>query len=540
MRKTLSLILVIAIILSLSVPVYAATANRYEALAALYALGLIDSVQNFEGQRYPTRYEALAMLVRLLGKRAEAESWKGDIPFIDVPEGSWARGYVGWAYEKGLTTGFSAGMFSGGVSTGIRDMLTYVLRALGYSDKNGDFSWAESIPFADSVGLTHGEYNNSALILRYDMAIICYTALSLPMKGTEKRLIEKLYEEGAVSYSALVTTRLARFVNVGKQKYTAAEIYQRSSGAVFTVSTFRTIEDKRANVPASTASGFFITADGVAVMSYHGLDNMPYAAVTTNDGHTYDVVSVLDYDTYTDYAVVRVTRADWTGGMVDYFPWIDIGDSDAIGVGDKVYTLSSPIGMSDCMSDGMISTVSRTAEDKDYPYIQNTAPISHGSSGGPLLNEYGEAIGIIYGSFTSGESMYLSVPINVISHINLLNIGSSYDAFHQKLAAQKLASTLSVSETDLVIKEGETVTITVTADYPGNYSVRYRESNLYPLLCRWVGFTSKRTIDLEITGVQPGTCTVTISYEIEDAPAPEATATINVMVIENPDLPDEG
>ena len=134
LKKTLSLILAAVLLLTLSVPVCAAYTTQYEAVAALYTLGLVDSAADFEGQRYPTRYEALAMLVRLLGKREEAESWTGDIPFIDVPENSWARGYVGWAYEQGLTTGFSPVVFSGGISTGVRDMLTYVLRAMGYCD----------------------------------------------------------------------------------------------------------------------------------------------------------------------------------------------------------------------------------------------------------------------------------------------------------------------------------------------------------------------------------------------------------------------
>lgn len=117
-----------------------------EAALRLKALGLFQGVgtnpdgsTNFDLARAPSRTEALVMLIRLLGKDAEANggSWKH--PFTDVPR--WANEEVGYAYEKGLTKGSSATEF--GVGTASAQMyLTFVLRALGYSDAaGGEFTW---------------------------------------------------------------------------------------------------------------------------------------------------------------------------------------------------------------------------------------------------------------------------------------------------------------------------------------------------------------------------------------------------------------
>ena len=128
-----------------------------ESLAAdLKQLGLFKGVSetNFDLKRAPTRLEALVMLIRILGKEQDALNETREHPFTDVP--AWADAYVGYAYENGLTKGMSATKFGSG-DAGAGTYLTFVLRALGYSDTDGaDFTWDNPYGLARRIGCRHG------------------------------------------------------------------------------------------------------------------------------------------------------------------------------------------------------------------------------------------------------------------------------------------------------------------------------------------------------------------------------------------------
>lgn len=174
-----------------------------EAALRLKALGLFQGVgtnpdgsTNFDLDRAPSRTEALVMLVRLLGKDAEANggSWKH--PFTDVP--GWANEEVGYAFEKGLTKGSSATTF--GVGTASAQMyLTFVLRALGYSDATGgQFTWDKPEELARSVGILP-ESVHLDNFMRADVVLISEAALSAKLKDNDMTLLEKLTSEGAIT-----------------------------------------------------------------------------------------------------------------------------------------------------------------------------------------------------------------------------------------------------------------------------------------------------------------------------------------------------
>ena len=101
----------------------------------------------FDLEREPTRLEGLVMLVRLLGAEEEANQiTEYTFPFDDVPR--WGRGYVQYAYENGLTKGVSKTKFGSHGLIDARSYITFLLRALGYSDQHGDFAWNEAIELA--------------------------------------------------------------------------------------------------------------------------------------------------------------------------------------------------------------------------------------------------------------------------------------------------------------------------------------------------------------------------------------------------------
>lgn len=210
-RKLAGILAALMCTLALAGTVSARDIALEESMASdLKTLGLFKGVSetDFDLDREPTRVEALVMLIRVLGKEAEAMNGNWTHPFTDVP--AWANGYVGYAYENGLTKGVSATEFGSGTANAATFM-TFVLRSLGYTDTNGtDFSWNEPFTLAESVGILP-ERVNTEEFLRADVATVSYAALSAHLKESSITLADKLIDAGAFdeeSYSQTYDTVL--------------------------------------------------------------------------------------------------------------------------------------------------------------------------------------------------------------------------------------------------------------------------------------------------------------------------------------------
>lgn len=197
MKRFIAVILSLALLCSLVPAAFAASDKAIQAAQALYDLGLFqgtgsnaDGTPNFDLDRTPTRAEAVTMLVRLLGKDAEAKAGSWTTPFTDVAD--WAKPYVGYAYTNGLTTGTSATTFGGEDPINATQYLTFVLRALGYTSGT-DFQWDSAWTKSDEIGLTDGSYNaNTAAFTRGDVATISNHALSTEVNGKNEQLSKVL------------------------------------------------------------------------------------------------------------------------------------------------------------------------------------------------------------------------------------------------------------------------------------------------------------------------------------------------------------
>lgn len=154
-----------------------------------------DGTTDFELSRMPSRTEALIMLLRALGKGAAAEVYPKTHPFSDVP--TWADGYVSYAYDNGLTNGVSDTLF-GAKSVATAEMyLTFMLRALGYSDGDyGEFTWNAPWALAAWCGILPTQVDWTDF-LRADVVIVTSAALYADIKGTQTPLHERLAAEGA-------------------------------------------------------------------------------------------------------------------------------------------------------------------------------------------------------------------------------------------------------------------------------------------------------------------------------------------------------
>ena len=91
--------------------------------------------------------------------------------------------------------------------------------------------------------------------------------------------------------------------------------------------------------------------------------------------------------------------------------------------GDPVYTLGNPLGLGLAVSSGIISDPARQTDGYTLPCVMNTADISRGSSGGALLNVYGDVIAVTSGAYTYGNNMYLAVPVDPVMSADLTATG---------------------------------------------------------------------------------------------------------------------
>lgn len=149
-----------------------------------------------------------------------------------------------------------------------------------------------------------------------------------------------------------------------------------------------------------TASGFIIEDGNTLVTNYHVIEDA-YSIVAWSSYYekAYKVETLLTYDEKEDLAILKCD----TNGEV--LPLI-LGDSNTVLQGDKVYAIGYPLGVANTLSDGIVS--SRYVED-EVDYLQITAAISRGSSGGAVLNEAGEVVGVACASYTDGQNLNLAI-----------------------------------------------------------------------------------------------------------------------------------
>lgn len=183
--------------------------------------------------------------------------------------------------------------------------------------------------------------------------------------------------------------------------------------------------DSSSSVATGTGTGVIITEDGYIVTNAHVIYDSQYGAglsenisVLVGDGETYDA-EVIGYDTDCDLAVLKI-KAD------DLVP-AEFGDSDSLKLGESVTAIGNPLGfdLMNTVTSGIVSGLNRqiTINNKEMTLLQTDAAINSGNSGGPLINKYGQVIGINSSkmsasySETSIEGIGFAIPSNEVSKI---------------------------------------------------------------------------------------------------------------------------
>lgn len=162
-------------------------------------------------------------------------------------------------------------------------------------------------------------------------------------------------------------------------------------------------------------SGFLVSSDGKVVTNYHVIDGAESVYVKFGNGAYYAIEGVIAEDTAKDLAILKL-QASGTD-----FPFLRLGDSDQLQIGEEVIAIGSPRSLEGTVSNGIVSRLEE--DDKNgLKLIQTTVPISHGSSGGALLNMSGEVIGVTsYTLNASGQGLNFAIPASYLKRLLATN-----------------------------------------------------------------------------------------------------------------------
>jgi serine protease Do len=170
----------------------------------------------------------------------------------------------------------------------------------------------------------------------------------------------------------------------------------------------------------ASGSGFIVSSDGYIVTNNHVIEGATNIKVII-PGDTEPVdAKVVGTDTRTDIAVLKIDRTD--------LPYVTLGDSSALQAGELAVAIGNPFGdLAGTVTAGVISALDRevTISGQTYNLLQTDASINSGNSGGPLVNSYGEVIGVTNAKVSEGEGLGFAIPINDIKSVieDLVNNG---------------------------------------------------------------------------------------------------------------------
>lgn len=174
--------------------------------------------------------------------------------------------------------------------------------------------------------------------------------------------------------------------------------------------------------PLSLGSGFFVR-DGEIASNLHVVEGAAHGyAKLVGQKTKYDIEGITAIDPQRDLVVLKIAAAR--------SQLLPLGNSDAVQVGESVYAVGNPQGLEGTFSQGIVSSIREVGADK---LLQITAPISPGSSGGPVLNGKGEVIGVSVATFRGGQNLNFAIPSNYLKTL----LGKASPAKPKPLAEAK-------------------------------------------------------------------------------------------------------
>ena len=225
---------------------------------------------------------------------------------------------------------------------------------------------------------------------------------------------------GSLSYGSrfavcLLTAALP--IAFGQASLTTAQIAKRVSPSVVII-------HGKTGTGDLLGSGFIISKDGRIVTNLHVIKDLNAARVQLANGEVFDSLSVVATDNLRDLAIIQIAGFNLAA--------LDLGNSDAVAPGEPVVIVGSPLGLEGTITAGVLSAIRDSGE--GFKVLQTDAASNPGNSGGPLVNNKGQAIGVVSFKLLSSEGLNFAIPINYVR--GLLN------ALHPPMTLEQMRSSL--------------------------------------------------------------------------------------------------
>ena len=233
------------------------------------------------------------------------------------------------------------------------------------------------------------------------------------MKGKKKSL--RLGQVLSVPFTVLLILLLCGIPSANAQ--TPQQIAKKAFG-----STVLLVMEDANGQPISLGSGFFVR-NGQIATNLHVVESAARGyAKLVGEKTKYDIEGITAIDPQRDLVILRVSAF---GQQV-----LSLGDSDAVQVGESVYAVGNPRGLEGTFSQGIISSIREVGTDR---LLQITAPISPGSSGGPVLNRTSDVIGVSVATFRGGQNLNFAIPSNYLQAL-VAKVGAAKPLSQTKLS----------------------------------------------------------------------------------------------------------
>ena len=277
----------------------------------------------------------------------------------------------------------------------------------------------------------------------------CITAVILSARSVsaEPKQVPRTTFEEALSFAPVVKTAAPAVVNVYASR---TEKVQRNP--LFDDPVFRQFfggqgaqEGQQSQTQRSLGSGVLVDPSGLVVTNYHVIDQMTDVKVALSDQSEYPAEIVLR-DQRNDLAVLKIK-----GGQAP-FPTMEMGDSDAVEVGDIALAIGDPFGVGQTVTQGIISALARTNVGQGVSsfYLQTDASINPGNSGGALVDTHARLVGINSAIFSqSGGSVGIgfAIPVDMVKIVVAAAKAGDKQVHRPWLGASLQPVTVDIAET---------------------------------------------------------------------------------------------
>ena len=450
-------------------------------------------------------------------------------PFIDVPNNAWYLKPVLWAVEHDITGGTSHNTFSPDQKCTRAQIVTFLFASVGKPSVSGSSTFADvsnSDWFAAPViwakennitgGIAANLFGPMDTCTRSQVVTFLYKVYGGSTQPTPTPTVKPTQAPVVTPTPTVKPTVTPKpTATPESSKLNAEQIYAKCSSAVFYIEIY----DRNYQM-LSSGSGVFLSADGLAITNHHVVEDAHFAKILTTDGQIYDVAGYYDAKEDIDMALLQI---DGSG-----FDYLEV-NTDKVAGGQNIFTIGSPKGLDNTISTGIISNPKRIVDGLDY--IQITAPISSGSSGGALINEQGRLIGITTATHAASDAqnINLAVPIYHMAELSDTTLKSFPLSGNPPIdygASISFNSSLSVTK-------GGSGTVNITCDpgshpYPDDVSVYFEPANEAIATAEW-GDWNGWTLPLYVYGESVGTTTIVVSLlDKDDNVLAEKTLTVTV------------